>query len=231
MKFFNLFKKNQNTSHVTNLPDLIRKIDKNELINYKSKFKVEEQSKDPLYMRIEVEEIDYVNMYYKELPYWRKYLFLPAKAIISNVKLLNLRFEKDIYRPNVDLREKHFDTKLKKYKVSFPTRLLLIIFYSFLIGYVWSKLKYDIYSRRFMYCYMFSSMMLFEFLDYKAGLVLDRINSIIPKEMSDKEFEFVLYKKIRSFITKRNMKGKIEEILGTDPELIEMDNLMRRIDK
>ncbi len=82
-----------------------------------------------------------------------------------------------------------------------------------------------------MYCYMFSSMMLFEFLDYKAGLILDRINSIIPKEMSDKEFEFVLYKKIRSFITKRNMKGKIEEILGTDPELIEMDNLMRRIDK
>ena len=52
MKFFRVFSKKKN---IENLPDLIRKIDKNELTKYKSKIIIEEKTQDPLFIRIKVE--------------------------------------------------------------------------------------------------------------------------------------------------------------------------------
>ncbi len=234
MKIFNFFGKKQNLNKIENLPDLIRKINRNELSTYKNSVKIEEPSKDPLYMRIQHEEFDYINLYYKELPLYKKYFIIPLKKVISSKLTYNfqkLRFEKEIYRPNSDLREMYFGTQPEKYKITFSALLFFIVFFSYLIGYTWARLKYDIYTRRIMYCNFFSWMMLFEYLDYHSSLVLDRINDIFPKEMSDKEFEFILYKKIRGYMSKKKIQGTIQEIINTDPDLLEVEEMMRRINK
>jgi len=227
MKFFNIFR--DKTLKVENLPDLIRKIDKNALTHYKHSSADIENSRDPLYMRIKIEEIEYVDQYYKTLPLYKKFLLFPLQRIIS--KNSKFRFEKEIYRPSVDLREPHFNVKPRKYKISFTVKILLIIFYFYSIGYLWAKLKYDIQMRRYMYCYLFSYMMIFEYIDYKVGLVLDRINEYMPKEMSDKEFEFILYEKICDYFGKRRLQNKVDQIINTDEEVFELDQLMKRIDK
>ena len=41
MKIFNFFGKKQNFNKIENLPDLIRKINRNELITYKNTLKIE----------------------------------------------------------------------------------------------------------------------------------------------------------------------------------------------
>ena len=80
-----------------------------------------------------------------------------------------------------------------------------------------------------MYCYCFSWMMIFEFLDYKAGLILNLVNKYLPLDMSDKELEFILYKKIRTYFKKRKIRGNVNDIINTDPELLEIEQLLRRI--
>lgn len=234
MKIFNFFGKKQNLNKIENLPDLIRKINRNELITYKNTLKIEEPTKDPLYFRIKREELDYINLYYKELPSIKKYFIIPLKKVICSklpFSIQILRFEKEIYRPNSDFREMYFGTQPENHKITYSALLILLLFFAYLLGYAWARLKYDIYSRRIMYCNFFSWMMLFEYFDYNASLLLDRINDIFPKEMSDKEFEFILYKKIRGYMTKKKIKGKVQEIINTDPDLIEIEEMMRRINK
>jgi hypothetical protein len=234
MKFFNFFGKKQNLNKIENLPDLIKKFNRNELTAYKNKIKIEEPTKDPLYLRIKPEEFDYINLYYKELPVYKKYFIFPIKKFLSSnlrLSIRNLRFEKEIYRPNPEFREMYFGTQPEKFKITYSALLVLILFFAYLLGYTWARLKYDIYTRRIMYCYFFSWMMLFEYLDYHASLVLDRINDIFPKDMSDKEFEFILYKKIRGYIAKKKIRGKVQEIINTDPDLLEIEEMMRRISK
>ena len=73
--------------------------------------------------------------------------------------------------------------------------------------------------------------MLFEQVDYYADSFLEMINKLMPKEMSDKELEFILYKKMRSYLLKRRIKNKVDEILKTDPELLEIEDILKRINK
>jgi hypothetical protein len=230
MKFFSLFKK---TKKIENLPDLVKKLDKNQISKYESVLSSEDKEKDPLYMRINVKEIDYINQFYKELPFFKKYLTYPLLKFLSNFPYLGnfLRYKRIIYRPNVDLREPHFDSFPKKYKMSFVIRLFYVCFFCFLIGYMWARLKYDIFYRRYMYCYCFSWMMLFEYLDYKAGIVLDILNEYMPLELSGNEYEFLLYKKIRGYFTKRKLNNQVKRVKETDPELLEIDEILRRINK
>jgi hypothetical protein len=226
MKFFNFFRKDKNLK-IENLPDLVRRIDKNALTQYKHHKSDIEKSIDPLYMRIKIEEIDYVDKFNKTLPIYKKYILLPILKFIP--KNSNYRFMKDIYRPHVELREPHFNVKSRKYNLSFTVKIMLMIFYFYFIGYFWARLKYDIQMRRYMYCYLFSYMMLFESLDYKVNLILDKINEYMPKEMSDKEFEFILYKKFCDYITKSKLEKKVNHIINTNEDIFELDQLMKRI--
>lgn len=233
MKFFNLFKKNTKT--VQNLPQLINKINKDEISPYVPSIPASEgRKKDPLYMRIDIENIDYIKEYRNELSIKQKYITIPLRKcllrfpIISNL-FPNIRFEKEIYRPNPELREIHFGDVPKKYKFSVISIYVVTIIFAYIVGYFWSKLKYDISTRRFMYSFLFSFMMAFEYIDYHAENLMEYINTVFPKEMSDKELEYILYKKITSFLVKRRMNKNIEEILKTDPELFEIERLLKRI--
>jgi hypothetical protein len=230
MNIFKIFKRNpQKNVSVENLPDLVRKMSRNELIDYKALEIKQKSKRDPLYMRVDPEPFDYVYEYNKELTLWKKYLKQPVYFYLAKY-FKNFKYEKEIYRPNVELRDSYFNDKIPdKFKISFEMALALISFFSFLIGYVWSRLKYDIYTRRWMYTYVFSYMMAFEFLDYQANLYLDKINSLLPIEMSNKELEFILYKKIRTIYLRRKVEKEVKGILETDPQLYEIDDLMKKV--
>jgi len=230
MNIFKIFKKSQKkTVSVENLPDLVKKISKNEIIDYKSIEIKQKSKKDPLHMRVKQEDIDYIYEYNKQLTISRKYIIIPAKILLAKF-FQSLKYEKEIYRPNVELREPHFYAQVpEKFKISFEMAFALISFFAFIIGYMWSRFKYDIYTRRWMYTYVFSYMMAFEFLDYQANLFLDRINNIVPVEMSNKELEFILYKKLRTYLIKRKLEKEVKGILESEPELYEIDNLVKKI--
>jgi hypothetical protein len=230
MNIFKFFKKTpkKNVS-VENLPDLVRKISKNELIDYKAIEIKQKSKKDPLYMRVQPDEIDYIYEYNKQLTVSRKYLYNPLKFFLAKY-FKSLKYEKEIHRPNVELRESYFnEERPDKFKISFEMALALISFFSFFIGYWWSRLKYDIYTRKWMYTYVFSYMMAFEFLDYQANLFLDKINDLVPIEMSNKELEFILYKNLRTYLIKRKIENEVKGIIETDPQLYEIDNLVKKI--
>lgn len=230
MNIFKIFKKTpKKTVSVENLPDLVKKISKNDIIDYKAIEIQQKTKKDPLYMRVKQEDIDYIYEYNKQLTLSKKYLVNPIKILLSKY-FKNFKYEKEIYRPNVELRETHFYGQVPdKFKISFGLAFALISFFSFFIGYWWSRFKYDIYTRRWMYTYVFSYMMAFEFLDYQTNLLLDRINNIVPIEMSNKELEFILYKKLRTFLIKRKLEKEVKGILESEPELYEIDNLVKKI--
>jgi hypothetical protein len=224
MNIFRIFKKTKNND--LNLPTLIKNMNKSELTSYKPTF-IEEKTSDPLYMRIKVKEIDYITRYRNELSFYKKYILYPLRKNFAKIK--KFRYEQEIYRPNPSLREMHFNLKVNKYKISYQLLMILVIFYSYLIGYIWSKLKYDTKTRRFMYCYVFSTMMVFEYLDYIAESILEKVNRIIPKDMSDKEFEYILYSKIRNFYTKRKLKKMTEDVLNTNEDLLEIEGIMKKL--
>ena len=223
MKIFKFFKKETKNS---SLPDLIRKLDKNEITSYKDLSFHEKKFKDPLYMRISVEELDYPKEYYEEIPLYQKYISLPITRKFSKY-FINKRFEKIIYRPNVSLRKPYFAQKAKIYKMSNFSKFFWVVFLGYLIGYTWAKLKYDIMFRRYMYCYCFSSMMLFEYIDYQIGFIKDVLDKYIPLDMSGDELEYILYKKIRGYYTKRKLETRFEEVVKTDKEIVEVDNLIK----
>lgn len=225
MNIFRIFKKPKNND--LNLPTLIKNMNKNELTNFKPTFVQQEKSSDPLYMRINIKEIDYNTRLRKELSLIQKYVLYPLKKNLAKIK--KFRYEQEIYRPNPSLREMHFNQKVNKYKISFQFLMILIIFYSYLIGYMWSKLKYCTKTRRYMYSYLFSSMMLFEYVDFMAQSFLEKVNNVIPKEMSDKEFEYILYAKIRNYNTKRKLKKMTEDVLNTNEDIIEIEEIMKKI--
>jgi hypothetical protein len=99
------FNRKDKIKTVQNLPDLIKKINKNELIDYKELILKEKSLKDPLYLRIQIDDIGYVNENLKEMPFYKKFILLPLKFYISKFQFLsNFRYEKEIYRPNVQSR-------------------------------------------------------------------------------------------------------------------------------
>lgn len=229
-KFFNLFKRKQKDQ---NLPDLIRKINKNELAKYKPiDFDIlEQKKKDPLYMRINLEEykLDYINEYNKELSFLNKIILKIKKHTIF--KIPKYRYSKEIYRPAVNLRQPHFNIIPDNYKFSKESTYILVIILFFILGYFWARLKYDIYLRKYAYNYAFSSMMFFEFLDYKANNILDIINYYLPLNFSEQEAEYLIYKKIKTFFLKRKLNKKVEEVIKTDPDYIEINEILNKINK
>lgn len=229
MKAFKFFRRKEKTHITQNLPDLVRKINKNELIDYTGGKYEEINKTDPLYLRINIEDLDYIKECQQNKPFYQKYFTFPIIRYIAKFNFTNFRFSKEIYRPNVNLREMYFGILPDRYKASVLTYYIVLILLAYVCGYIWARLKYDIPTRKFMYVFIFSYMMVFEHLDNNATSLLDFINSIIPLEMSDTEMEYIIYYKLTNYLTKRSMKNKIDAILGTDPELFEIDEIIKKI--
>lgn len=234
---------------VKNLPDLVKKINKHEIQKYQqiNQEEIEVKKKDPLYMRISKTEFDYIEEINKETTLKQR-VFLNIKYLLAkylnNPNRINLRYEKVIRRPNEDLRIPHFNLfnfnynkpqsnfqnkKYGMYTVFFV--FLFGLYFSCLIGYFYSRLKYDIYLRKYMYCYFASVMLLFEWVDYHATTVLENLNYYFPKYISDKEAEYIAFRKMQVFFKKRKINKNLNLILETDPDLLEIDELLKKINK
>ena len=250
---FSLFSKflklDTSAKTVKNLPDLVRKINKNEIQKYQqiSLEEVEIKKKDPLYMRILKPEFSYIEEINKETTF-RKRVFLNIKYLLAKYLNIpnktNFRYRKIIERPNVNLRIPHFNLfnynynkpesnfKNKKYAMfTVFITFLFGVYFSCFIGYFYSRLKYDIYFRKYMYCYFASVMLLFEWIDYHATTVLECLDYYFPKYISDKEAEYIAFKKMQVFLKQRKINRSVNMILGTDPDLLEIDEMLKKINK
>jgi hypothetical protein len=250
--FSRFFKIDTSAKAVKNLPELIKKINKNEIEKYNNTIidPFDHLKKDLLFMRFEKPEFDYIEEMRKEMTIKKKiYLnfkyFLGKYFNIKN-KFINLqtRYEKVIMRPNIDLRKPHFGFPNENYKNSesrFANRtysffsvftiFLGCLYLSFLCGYFYSKFKYDINTRKFMYVYYTSFILLFEWVDFNAMNILENLNYYFPKYISDKEAEYIAYRKMQIFFRKKKINKKVNEIMETDPDLLELDELLKKINK
>ena len=181
----------------------------------------------------------------------RKKLYLNFKYFLGkyfnfNNKYLQMstRYEKIIMRPNKELRNPHFGFSNENYKNSeskFANRtysyftvftiFLSGLYLSFLCGYFYSKFKYDIITRKFMYVYYTSFILFFEWIDFNAMNLLEVLDYYFPKYISDKEAEYIAYRKMQIFFKKKKIDKKVNEIMETDPDLLEIDELLKKINK
>lgn len=250
LSFFSKFLRMDTTAKtVKNLPDLLKKINKNEIQKYQqiSQEEIEIKKKDSLYMRIFKTELDYIQEIKKETTFKKRVLlnikYLLAKYLNFPNKI-NFRYEKIIARPNEELRIPHFNLfnfnynkpesnfKNKKYGMFSVFFVFLFgLYFSCLLGYFYSRLKYDIYLRKFMYCYSASVMLLFEWIDYHATTLLEYLEYYFPKYISDKEAEYIAFRKMQVYFKRRKINKNVNMILETDPDLLEIDELLKKINK
>ena len=106
---------------------------------------------------------------------------------------------------------------------------LIIIGFTYLLGYFYARFKYDIYIRRNMYVDYTSFILAFEAFDYYVTRVLKCIDYYFPLEMTESEYEFVLYKKINSYLQKRKLNKDVDMIIHTDKDVLELDKVMKHI--
>jgi len=247
--FQKFLKMDTSAKTVKNLPDLLHKINKNEIQKYQqiSQEEIEIRKKDPLYMRISKTEFDYIDEISKEVTFKKRininFKYFLAKFFI-NSNSINFRYEKILQRPNEDLRIPHFNylnynyknptSNFRYKKYSFFTVFFLFLFgmyFSCLFGYAYSRLKYDIYSRKYFYQYYTSFMLFFEWVDYHTTKILELIDYYFPKYISDKEAEYIAFRKIQVFFKRKKINKNVNLILETDPELLEIDELLKKINK
>ncbi len=80
-----------------------------------------------------------------------------------------------------------------------------------------------------MYTKYTSFILAFEALDYHVTQFNNLLNYYFPLEMTDTEYEFIIYKKIKSYLQKRRLQKQLDLVMNTDKEVIELDNLMKKI--
>jgi hypothetical protein len=250
--FSRFFKLDSSAKTVKNLPELIKRINKNEIAKYQNPLidPFEHLKKDPLYMRFEKTEYDFIEEIRKEMTMKKKF-YLKIKYFIG--KYLNIknkyfnfqnRYKKVIMRHNIELRRPHFGFPNENYKnsesrfanISYSffsvfSIFLSCLYLSFILGYIYSKFKYDINTRKFMYVYYTSFILFFEWVDFNAMNFLEYMNYYFPKYISDKEAEYIAYRKMQIFFRKKKINKKVNEIMETDPDLLEIDELLKKINK
>lgn len=247
--FQKFFKMDTSAKTVKNLPDLVRKINKNEITKYHQvhEEQMEIKEKDQLYMRLVKKDWDYIEEIKHERTMRKKFVlylkFILAKYF-SNENFKICRFEKIISRPNEKLRIPHFhilNQNFKRPESNFKDRkygyfsvfitFLMGLYFSLAAGYYYSRLKYDIYTRKYMYIHYTSFILFFEFIDYHAMEILDKLDYYFPKYISDKEAEYIAFRKMQAIFKKRKINKSVNMILETDPDFLELDELLKKINK
>jgi hypothetical protein len=226
--FPGLFK--QEPKVTENLPDLIRKLNQTDLTKYDKRFDILEEKpwKDPLMMRINVEKLNYIKEYNNELTPFKR-LRLSIKYYLAKLKP-QYRYDYILHRPNEELRKPHYNFyDENKFTISNLSLFLLIATSAYFIGYIYARFRYDVYLRRMMYVQFTSFMLLFEMIDHYVTSVQDTIEYYFPREFSQIEYEFVVYKWVRGYLRRRKLDKEINLIVNTDPDIIEIDNLIKKI--
>jgi hypothetical protein len=222
-----LFKKQQYKT-TNNLPDLIRKLNKNELMNYERIDAEKEKENDPLYLRVNIEKIDYISEYNNELTF-RKQIYLKYKYYLSKISNKH-RFDKSIHRLDPETREPLYERwNYEDMGFGKSSLIILAILLGYGVGYLYARFRYDVYYRRIMYIYYTTYMLMFEALDYHVTQFNNLLNYYFPIDMTDTEYEFIVYKKIKTYLQKRKMEKKIDLVMNTDKEIFELDKVMKKI--
>jgi hypothetical protein len=224
--FPGLFK--QEPKYTDNLPDLIRKLNRTDLTKYDRLDTFEEQYKDPLMMRINTSRLNYIQQHNEEQTILKR-LKQNAKYYLAKFNS-RYRFDYILHRPNPELRTPHYGWyDNEKFTITNFGLFLMIAIGAYFVGYVYARFRYDVYFRRIMYIKYTSFMLAFELLDYHVSYVLDSIEYYFPRDFSQLEYEFIVYKKIKNYLRRRKLNKDIDLIVNTDPEIIEIDNLVKKI--
>lgn len=227
--FKNFIKLNKTKKQtISNLPSLIK--NRNEISQYLKD--IEEKNiteSDPLFLRINIKKYG-IDDYLSERESLFKRLILYFKY--SKAKFFNknqYRYEKQLERVNCNSRQMFFNVLPKNYRITFTFALFSALVLTYIIGYFYARLKYDTYARRYMYVHFTSYMLLFEYIDYKVFEFLNKVNQIVPKEFSNKEAEFLFLKGVSDYFERKRINRKINKLIETDVDLLELDEILKKI--
>jgi len=208
-----------------NVPQTADRV-RTELSEYRLKNLKELTEKDPLFMRINIDQVDYVT----ETQRSRKIqdiLVIKLRKFLSKTNYFPENI-KVIDRPNHHLRVPYFGKTRAKDKMHILSGFLLTAFFSFLFGYLYSRLRYDIYYRRYFYVYFTSVIIGFEVFDSKVKDFFEKINDYIPIDLDESHLQYILLRKTMDRIEERKLKNKLEEILD-DPDMVELNKVLKKI--
>ena len=211
-----------------NLPAFIKEknqiIPKNKIDNY-----IEEQLKkldDPLLTRINPQELNYINEYQKTLNKNRRLAhFLIKIGVYTEKDYWSLKSLPETYylEPNYGsyFHEKHYFSR----KIIFLFTILTFYF----VGYVYNRLRYDFYFRKFAFAFFPTFVVKVSYLD--EGLVsLEKfVDKYMPKELSDKELKFITYKLLNDWRIQKKFQRNLKKIDLNDREMLELDLLLKKM--
>ena len=230
---FKLITKRKERNITYNLPDVIKK--ENSQIKFYQKENESDifKEKDLLFYRFEKPiEIDYIKeLELSGFAYIRMAVKNKLKNILRTIGILP-KTEKNLKRTNIHLRTPYFSSELSDNKKFLTTQLFVMcVLFFYCIGYGWARFRYDTYWRKYMYTHFTSTIIAFEVLDNYISELLNKFDKVLPKEISDQEMSYIVHKKIYEYANKRKYSKQIDFVLKTDPDLLEIDNLIKRIRK
>jgi hypothetical protein len=217
-----------------NLPDLIKP--RNDIIK-KTKESVDPidkilEKEDPLKLRINIENPDYIHEYYKSLTLFEKLRnntnkFLLFLGIIKK-KHLYINNERRISSLNMKPQFSYImDPKrsfLKNYQIYFISAVMF-----FILGYVWARLRYDVYFRRVGFTIFSSFMLKFEEFDSHIKKIEDKLEYYFPRNMTESEYEYLFYKYIQDYKEKQLLSRKIKKYAYIDEDVFDLDKVLGNI--
>ena len=208
-----------------NVPQVADKL-RTALSEYSHKQQKTIKEKDPLFLRINIEKIDYVS----EIQQTKKLRDILSLNLIKIASKLNIMPEslKVIDRPNHHLREPYFGTKRSKDKMEVITGFLYTALFTSIIGYFWARFRYDVYYRRYLYIYIPSAIIAFEVFDSKLKNIFKIINDYIPIDFDESHLQYILSRKTIDRVHENKLKKTIDELLD-DPDMVELNKVLKQI--
>ena len=217
-----------------NLPELIKS--RNDFI-VKAKDLIDPidkilEKEDPLKLRINLTKPDYIQEYYKSLTMYdalcnkikRLLLFLRLKNRREYFTSIERRIDDMNMKPNFSYIMDPRRSYLKNYQMYFISAVIF-----FILGYLWARLRYDVYFRRIGYTLYPTFMIRFEQVDLNIKKVEDKIEYYFPRNMTESEYEYLFYKYIQEYKEEKKLNRKIKKYAYIDEDVFNLDKILGNI--
>lgn len=205
------------------LPEVIRH--KQDLLKYKPMLENIPEFKDPLRLRINIKEFDPIA----ELPKQNK-LKTSLRKVLAKLNIQS-PYEMSLQRiNNPAYMTPHFAAKVPNSHIFHWKLIALVVFLmSFAWGYASSRAKYDLYCRRVGFSIYPTVMLLFEAYDSAVKAMLDKYDEYLPRDLTSKEFEYILYRKFLDRKVNRELRKDLDRIELLSKEVQELDEVLRKV--
>lgn len=225
---FNFFRKSaKNQKNQLNLPDLIKQNKQSQLKPYSPIIEELKEQKDPLMKRINIDQYDYIYEVNSNLTARAK-LKIYSKFIAAKLLPSKFRYSKILSRNNPHLHKIAFDDLPDYYFFPKASIIIFIALFTYFTAYWWARLRSDTYVQRYAWTHYPSAMIIFEVIDHSLISFIKAWDTLIPKDFSDKEATYLMYSSIHNHFRKRRANQQINNILETDKELLEIDELLKK---